>query len=121
MLSTFGTTSGDSAARTGRPIWIDLLNPTPDETAKVAAECGIHVPSRDSLQEVETSSRLRAEGQVLYMSMPLAVQDPTAGFAPLPLGFILSPELLVTVRYSEVHAFAEVKAHVEKDPHLGSA
>jgi magnesium transporter len=121
MLSTFGTTSGDSGARSGRPIWIDLLNPTPDETAKVAAECGIHVPSRDSLQEVETSSRLRAEGQVLYMSMPLAVQDASAGFAPLPLGFILSPELLVTVRYSEVHAFAEVKAHVEMDPHMGSA
>lgn len=103
------------------PIWIDLLNPTPDETAKVAAECAIHVPSRDSLQELDTSSRLRAEGQVLYMSMPLALQDATAGFAPLPLGFILSPELLLTVRYSEIHAFAEVKAHVEKDPHMGSA
>jgi magnesium transporter len=121
MLSTFGTTSGDSGARGGRPVWIDLLNPTPDETAKVAAEFGIRVPSRDSLQEVETSSRLRAEGQVLYMSMPLAVQDATAGFAPLPLGFILLPELLVTVRYSEVHALAEVKAHLEKDPHMGSA
>jgi len=121
MLSTFGTTSGASGARTGRPVWIDLLNPTPDETARVAAECGIQVPSRDSLQEVETSSRLRAEGQVLYMSMPLAVQDATAGFAPLPLGFIVSPELLVTVRYSEVHALAEVQAHVEKDPHMGSA
>src|SRR6202171_3880520 len=118
MLSTFGTTSGDSGARPGRPIWIDLLNPTPDETAKVAAECGIHVPSRDSLQERGTWSRLRAEGQVLYMSMPLAVQDATAGFAPLPLGYILSPGLLVTVRYSEVHAFANVKALVENDPHM---
>jgi hypothetical protein len=53
--------------------------------------------------------------------MPLAIQDASAGFAPVPLGFILSPELLVTVRYSDVHAFARVKAQVERDPHMCSA
>ena len=105
----------------GRPTWVDLVNPTPDESARVAAEYKIHVPSRESLQEVETSSRVRAEGQVLYVNMPLAVQDASAGFAPLPLGFILSPESLVTVRYSDVHAFATVKARVESDPHMTSA
>jgi magnesium transporter len=107
--------------RLDRPIWVDLVSPTPDEAAKVGAEYAIHVPSRESLQEVENSSRVRAEGQVLYVNMPLASQDATAGFAPLPLGFILSPELLVTVRYSDVHGFAKVKARVESDPHLCSA
>ena len=91
------------------------------KAAEVAAEYGVHVPSRESLQEVETSSRLRAEGQVLYVNMPLARQDASAGFAPLPLGFILSSELLVTIRYSEVHAFAKVKAQVEMAPHMSSA
>jgi magnesium transporter len=100
---------------------VDLVNPTQEQAATVAAEYRVHVPSRDSLQEVETSSRVRAEGQVLYVNMPLASQDASAGFAPLPLGFILSPELLVTVRYSEVRAFATVKARVENDPHLSSA
>jgi len=111
----------DSRSRLDRPIWVDLVNPTQDEAAKVAAEYRIHVPSRESLQEVETSSRVRAEGQVLYVNMPLAIQDASAGFAPLPLGFILSPELLVTVRYSHVHAFANVKVLVENDPHMSSA
>jgi magnesium transporter len=100
---------------------VDLVNPTQDEAARVAAEYRIHVPSRESLQEVETSSRVRAEGQVLYVNMPLASQDASAGFAPLPLGFILSPELLVTVRYSDVLAFATVKARFDKDPHMSSA
>jgi magnesium transporter len=99
---------------------VDLVNPTSDEAAKVAAEYRIQVPSRESLQEVETSSRVRAEGQVLYVNMPLASRDASAGFAPLPLGFILSPELLVTVRFSDVHAFADVKAQVESDPHMSS-
>ena len=87
---------------------MDLVNPTQDEAAEVAAEYRVQVPSRESLQEVESSSRVRAEGQVLYVNMPLVIQDASAGFAPLPLGFILSPELLVTVRYSDVHAFAKV-------------
>ena len=111
----------DSRPRPDRPVWVDLVNPTQDETARVAAEYNISVPSRESLQEVETSSRVRAEGQVLYVNMPLATQDAAAGFAPLPLGFILSPELLVTVRYSDVHAFSIVKARVESEPHMCSA
>jgi len=121
--SVMPNTSGapDSRSRLDRPIWVDLVNPTPDEAARIAAEYGIHVPSRESLQEVETSSRVRAEGQVLYVNMPLAIQDASTGFAPLPLGFILSPELLVTVRYSDVHAFPKVKARVEDDPHMSSA
>jgi magnesium transporter len=122
MPNTSGTATGaDSRSRPDQPIWVDLVNPTPDEGAKVAAEYRIHVPSRESLQEVETSSRVRAEGQVLYVNMPLAIQDASAGFAPLPLGFILSPELLVTVRYSDVHAFDKVKEEVENDPHMSSA
>ena len=121
MLNVHTTKSGDTAVEHARAFWVDLLNPTPVEIAQVAAEYGVEIPSRESLQEIESSSRLRAEGQVLYLSMPLAIQDEAADFAPVPLGFILSPQLLVTVRFSEVHAFAQVKARIEKDPHVGSA
>ena len=122
MPNSFATTAAaDSRSRPDRPIWVDLVNPTQDEAARVAAEYRVRVPPRECLQEVETSSRLRAEGQVLYANMPLARADASAGFAPLPLGFILSPELLITVRYSEVHAFAKVKVQVEMDPHMISA
>ncbi len=87
----------------------------------MATDFGIHVPARESLQEIETSSRLRAEGQVLYVSMPLAIQDESAGFAAVPLGFILSPQVLVTVRYSDVHAFAQVESRVGKGLDTSSA
>jgi magnesium transporter len=104
----------------GKPIWLDLFNPTSDEIARVAAETGIEVPPRESLQEIEASSRLRAEGPVLYVSMPLTLQDESAGFAPVPLGFVLSSEVLVTVRYSEVHAFSQVEADVARGLCAGS-
>jgi magnesium transporter len=121
MLNAYTTRSGDAEAKRAKVFWVDLLNPTPAEIAQVAAEYGFEIPSRESLQEIESSSRLRAEGQVLYVSMPLAIQDEAADFVPIPLGFILSPQLLVTVRFSEVHAFTQVKAHTEKDPPVGSA
>jgi magnesium transporter len=118
MLKAHTTRSGEAEAERLKVFWVDLLNPTSAEIAQVAAEYGLAVPSRESLQEIESSSRLRAEGQALYVSMPLAIE--AADFAPVPLGYILSPQLLITVRFSEVHAFAQVEAQIEKDPHVGS-
>ena len=94
------------------PVWIDLFEPTPEEIARMAADFGIVVPSRASLEEIETSSRLRAEGEVLYVSMPLGVH--AVGLAALPLGFILSPKLLVTVRFSQMQAFEAVEARARR-------
>jgi magnesium transporter len=120
MLTVHTDTTSDGGAHLPKAFWVDLLTPTADEVAQVAADYGIAVPSRDSLQEIETSSRLKAVGQVLYVSMPLAIQDERAGFAPVPLGFVLSPQLLVTVRYSDVPAFSQVGARVEQKQDLGS-
>jgi magnesium transporter len=120
MLTLHTDTASTEGAQLPKAFWIDLLNPTADEIARVAADYGIAVPSRDSLQEIETSSRLKAVGQVLYVSMPLAIQDESAGFAPVPLGFVLSAQLLVSVRYSEVLAFSQVEARVGQKQDLGS-
>lgn len=57
----------------------------------------------------------------MYVSVPLAIQDDATGLVPVPLGFILSQQQSITVRYSEVHAFADVKARVERKQCLGSA
>ncbi|MGO9994969.1 MAG: magnesium transporter CorA family protein [Steroidobacteraceae bacterium] len=121
MLKTYAAAMDDTAPQGAAVFWVDLLNPTPEDVARVTADFGIRVPARESLQEIETSSRLRAEGQVLYVSMPLASQNEAAGFVPVPLGFILSPQLLVTVRYSELHAFGPVQARVAAGRLAGSA
>ncbi len=121
MLSTYPIATAGQPAVCAASFWIDLVDPTPGESEQVARECGVQVPSRESLQEIETSSRTRVDGDVLYMSMPLAIQDGTRGLAPVPLGFILSPQRLVTVRYSEVHAFARVLERVRTDKKMNSA
>jgi len=121
MLTRYTAATADKEQTKEKSFWIDLLNPTSDETAQVAAESGIQVPSRASLQEIETSSRLREDGQVLYVSMPLSIQDGSEGFAPVPLGFILSPQLLITIRYSEVHGFLKGETLVRAGRLAGSA
>ena len=99
---------------TVKPVWIDLLQPTPEEHARIASDYGLRVPSRERLQEIESSSRLRSEGQVLTLSMPLTVPEEQVEPVPAPLGFILSEPLLVTVRFTEVHGFAEVRSVLDK-------
>lgn len=121
MLTVHTDGSPDDGAQRSKAFWIDLLNATPEEMARVATEYGITVPSRESLQEIETSSRLKAVGPVLYVSMPLSVQDESAGFAPVPLGFILSPQLLITVRFSDIYAFSQVEARIAQKEDMGSA
>ncbi len=121
MLKKHPATPSTPEAACGKAFWIDLLDPTPDEAASIAGEFGVRVPSRAALQEIETSSRIRAEGQTLYVSMPLASRDETSTFVPEPLGFVLSPEVLVTIRYSELNAFTAVEARMHDGTHTCSA
>src|SRR5580658_7892440 len=101
-------TASDTPPR--KPIWIDLQRPTAEEEALVESEHGIRIPTHAQLQEIESSSRLRIEGQTLLMSMPLGVQDDRFAAGPLPLGFVLNPDILVTVRYCDIHAFPDVQS-----------
>jgi len=104
-----------------KPVWIDLLQPTPEERDRIASDYGLRVPSRENLQEIESSSRLRADGEVLTLSMPLTFPEEQAEPEPAPLGFILSSNLLVTVRFTEVHGFAEVRSNLQGGPSMDSS
>ena len=121
MLTAHTTASGDAPSQSSHVFWADLRDPTSTEIAQVTADFGIPIPSRESLQEIEASSRLRASGRVLFASMPLATEDETHVYAPVPLGFIISPQILITVRYCDVHAFAQVEAAIDTGPQVGSS
>ncbi|HEY6455799.1 MAG TPA: magnesium transporter CorA family protein [Steroidobacteraceae bacterium] len=110
MLNIYPPVPTDANSKPHRPIWIDLQRPTADEEALVESEHGIRIPTHAQLSEIESSSRLRVEGETLLMSMPLGLQDNRFANGPLPLGFVLTPDILVTVRYCDIHAFPDVQA-----------
>jgi magnesium transporter len=117
MISCFPGAAGAAPGETlGKDFWIDLTQPTPEEIARVETEFNVRIPSADQLQEIESSSRLRTDGTVMYLSMPLVAHGEQADAAPGFIGFVLTAEVLVTVRYSDLHPFAEVRARLEQDP-----
>ena len=86
-------------------IWIDLLSPTQGEIAAVEEASGLSLPSQAELSEIETSSRLRTDGDVVCLSAPLVFRSQAEDPGATPVGFVLAPELLVTVRYEALNAF----------------
>jgi magnesium transporter len=92
------------AAPAGGPsIWIDLFQPSEDEIRRIEDQHKIHVPSRDELSEIESSSRLFSREGLVCLSMPANAPKDSADLAPPPLGFVLTAAVLVTIRYSEIH------------------
>jgi magnesium transporter len=95
-------------------VWIDLLDPSDEESKSVETEFGIHVPCRAELEEIETSSRLQFDDGVISVSVPNVV--PVGSDAmPAPVGFVLTPNVLVTVRYLPLHSFDAAKADVSRE------
>ncbi|SEH50823.1 magnesium transporter [Methylobacterium sp. UNC300MFChir4.1] len=108
MLSLHGP-EGPVALRPGGPIardtvWLDLNDPTPEEAAAVEAATGLRVPSRAALSEVETSSRLRRVKGGLSLSTPMITFEQSASQLK-PLGFLLTKDHLVTIRFHDLRAF----------------
>ncbi|MEI9888368.1 MAG: magnesium transporter CorA family protein [Rhizomicrobium sp.] len=92
----------------GPPVWVDLHNPTPEDIAQACAECGLAIPTREELDEIESSSRMRCEGTTLTLSMPITPFHAAAEAVSAPIGFVLTPKILVTVRFDELHTFHRV-------------
>lgn len=104
--------------------WIDLCRPEPDEVAFVARATGLDVPSIDDLSEIESSSRLRHQDGAIYMSAPLVLRAASEQPMTTPVGFVLTPERLITVRFEELTSFtnfAERDLADESDPLTSAA
>ena len=80
MLTVYETRAGELKRQTGRPkiteqaVWIDLLNPTRQEEAKVERGLKVEVPTREEQQEIEASSRLYQEAGAYFMTATLIYQ-----------------------------------------------
>ncbi len=112
VLTVYENKLGALRPQTGQPkiteqaIWIDLLNPTQEEEAKVEKALKIDVPTREEQQEIEASSRLYQEDGAQFMTATLLFQPEQGEPRTTPVTFILAGQRLVTVRYAEPRAFA---------------
>src|SRR5882757_5437221 len=98
--------------------WIDLEEPTKEEEALVERCIQVDVPTQAEMSEIEPSSRLYEQNGALYMTVSVLYGVQDGHPSSTPIGFVLTDDRLVTVRYATpkpVRVFAE---HVHREREL---
>ncbi len=122
MLTAYPASEHAEASPPAHEVsWLDLLNPTNEEKASVESRYGLKLPSRQELSEVESSSRVSEQNGVLFLSMPIVSSANALEQPPSPVGFVLSKDLLVTIRYTQLRSFDTVAAKFSKEDGRGSS
>ena len=105
-----------AAADLSAAIWIDMFDPTADEDALLKRVTGIDIPTREEMEEIETSSRLYVDDTAAFMTAMLPAGTDTDAPAILPVSFILAGSRIVTVRFHEPRAFASYTLRAARAP-----
>src|SRR3712207_6384242 len=109
MLTTYTVENGALSMREGaqdaetlrRAVWIDLLSPTPEEEKQVQNALRLEVPTREEMQEIESSSRLYREGDALFLTANFLYGVEGGEYGSTAITFVLGNQTLVTVRSEE--------------------
>ena len=115
MITAFPA-AARSLARLEAASWIDLQSPNDEEAAEVELATGLKIPSREDVSAIEASSRLQRIGSALYLSTPLLAAGEATHLSPV--GFVLTPERLITLRFDKLGAFDLAAGHMHDDPDL---
>jgi magnesium transporter len=86
-------------------VFLDLLNPTRSEELEAEKWLEYPLPTREEMQEIEESSRLYIENNVLYMTAWVPVGSETNEPDTTAISFILGQDCLTTVRYADPQPF----------------
>ena len=86
-------------------VWIDLLDATPEERAAVEAATKLRLPTKADVEEIESSSRVYTEGGALYLSTPMLAGTDCVHDLPTTIGFVLTTERLITLRFAPFATF----------------
>jgi magnesium transporter len=98
--------------------WVDLEEPTREEEMLVEQCLGLDVPTREELAEIEPSSRLYEQDGAIYMTMSTLFGVVDGKPASTPIGFVLTGNRLVTVRYATPKPVRTFMQHVARDRQL---
>jgi len=90
-------------------VWIDLWRPDGGEIAFVERTTGLTVPGVEELSEIESSSRLRIADHALYLSAPLIYRAEFDQPMSTPVGFVVTRDRLITIRFAELPSFATIE------------
>lgn len=108
MLNRYPPAAASGAAESPAPLWLDLRSPSDAERADAAKALGRELPTREQIGSLAQSNRVRASEQLLCVNVPGFVRGEGGHGVLTPLGILLTPQLLVTLRYAPSAAFDRV-------------
>ena len=125
MLRLFGPQCSPAPVEAGSlkaipagAMWVDLLDPTPEEEKLAEQALGQNIPTREELLEIEPSSRLYERQGALFLTASVVHGASENQPNTDPIGFILTDKLLVTVRYVDPLPFIKFVEHLCAEPEL---
>jgi magnesium transporter len=90
-------------------VWIDIINPTQEEEWLIENHFNVSVPSITEIDDIEVSRRFYSENKIHYLTAYMFSVDNNNQFKSNSVRFILLGSSLITVRYSEINSFLELK------------
>ena len=103
-------------------IWLDLREPTQEETEFVRAALGLELPTREEMREIEASARVYEEHGALFLTATILVKADRPPPGTTEVTFILKGDRLVTLRHADPQPFRSVAGRLERQGvTLGSA
>ncbi|STX50815.1 magnesium and cobalt transport protein CorA [Legionella busanensis] len=86
-------------------VWIDLITPTKEEEDWIEKALAVGIPTQEEMREIELTSRLYMENNVLFMTALMIAQSSTLNPKCDPVTFALTANQLITIRYIEPQSF----------------
>lgn len=125
MLHTFARTAGrlrwdklagsDSGPLPHNSLWLDLVDPTPAELARVSTLVGVPLPTRAEMAEIEESSRLRIRHGTIQMTIMVLVWTRTEKPVLTPITFVLAGQRLVTIHDIDPQSFLAYRRQLTRE------
>ncbi len=98
-------------------IWIDLHSPTGDEKRAVETFLGTTIQSRAQAEEIESSSRFYENEKAIFANTNFLIPGPEE-YSTETVSFILTDEVLTTLRESPLKSFADLQRRLIAFPSL---
>ncbi|MGA0556631.1 magnesium/cobalt transporter CorA [Larkinella sp. VNQ87] len=97
----------DSFLDTERTLWVDLQNPSREETKSVEDKFDVNFQTQQEQAEIESSSRYIEEDDFLIANSNFLVPDKEQMYVTVPVSFMLKDDTLFTYRNADLRSFAD--------------
>ncbi len=101
-------------------VWLDLVEPAPEEKQWAETRTAINIPTRDEMREIEPSSRLYRRGDQLYLTASVLNLSDTDDPETRAVTFVLVDGMMITIRYCQPMPFRTFAERLKTEPDLAA-